>query len=581
MSESHKGISPTLAILACALTLALGWWMGHTPSASTAVQTQTTKQLWTCGMHPQVIQDEPGLCPICHMPLTPLSVGDSSSAQVLTIDPVVVQNMGVRIEKVRRAPLVKSARFAGNVLEPESARREIVVRVAGWIRALEADTTGMDLAAGAPLFELDSPDLTAAIEELLAAARSKTESRSELARQAALSVHTAARRRLVSLGLDEAQIDQYEAAGVAPATVRFTTSAAAHLLQLDARLGMRVEPGMSLMTLSDRQRMWIDFAVPEGDLAWLEVGSRASVHIAALGTNVLEGAVTLILPHLDMTTRTARARIEVENPMLQLREGMSAEVSASARIEEAALVVPREAVIDTGPRQVAFVALGAGHFEARDLELGQAGDGGVVAVHSGLAEGEEVVVSGQFLLDAESRIREAIRRHLWGEKPSGSGNAREEHPAKPALEGAQQERTDEFFRRYLELAERLGGNAVEAEKLDLAPFVQAADALAGAGQGESESEPLAQSIRLKAEGLAKLQDVERRRAFAALSDLVIRLAQRQPPSHAVSPRLYIARCTMAPGSWLQRTESIANPFYADRMKTCGEIVGSIESATER
>ena len=577
MVERRNGISPLLALLACALTLALGWWIGQRArSAPKPAQNGATSQLWTCGMHPQVIQDSPGLCPICHMELTPMSSGSAGSASLLSIDPVVVQNMGVRIEKVRRAPLTKSARFAGNVLEPENSRREIVVRVAGWIRTLQADTTGMELGQDAPLFELDSPELTAAIEELLAAGRARGESKTELSRKSAESVHSAARRRLLALGLAEAQIAEYEAAGTAPATVVFRSGVASHVLELRVRAGQRVEPGMQLMTLSDRHSMWVDFAVPEGDLAWLHTGSHARVHVPVLGTRVLEGPVSLLQPHLDMVTRTARARVVVENPDMQLREGMSAEVSASARLEELPLVVPREAVIDTGARAVAFVARGAGHFEARDLELGPEGDQGLVAVHAGLAEGEEVVVSGQFLLDAESRIREAIRRHLSGE-PAPAAQAAS--PARPALEGPLQQRTDEFFRLYLELAERLGGSRVDAEQFDPAALVEAARSLEGDAQ--SEAQKLARAITLQAQGLARLQGPERRRAFAALSDLVIRLAERQPPSHKLVPRLFIARCTMAPGSWLQRGEAIANPFYADSMKSCGEIVGSIESATER
>ena len=578
MVERRTGISPLLALLACGSMLALGWWIGQrSPAPKPSATSGAAKQLWTCGMHPQVIQDAPGLCPICHMELTPLSHG-AGSAGLLTIDPVVVQNMGVRIEKVRRAPLRKSARFAGNVLEPENSRREVVVRVAGWIRTLQADTTGMEVGADAPLFELDSPELSAAIEELLAAGRARLEAKTELSRKSAESVHDAARRRLVALGLSEEQVAQYESEGKAPATVRFTTHVAAHVLELLVRAGQRVEPGTRLMTLSDRRAMWIDFAVPEGDLSWLHEGSRGRVHVAALGTHVLEGPVSLVLPHLDMSTRTARARIVVENPDMQLREGMSAEVSASALVEEAPLTVPREAVIDTGERQVAFVALGAGRFEARDLELGPEGDQGLVAVHAGLAEGEDVVVSGQFLLDAESRIREAIRRHLAGEPAPGAG-AREQHAARPALEGPLQARTDEFFRLYLELAERLGGSSIGAEEFDPAALLEASRSLEGDAQ--SEAQRLARAITLQARGLTQLQGKERRRTFAALSDLVIRLAERQPPSTKLVPRLYIARCTMAPGSWLQRGEAIANPFYADSMKTCGEIVGSIESATER
>ncbi len=581
MVERRSGISPLVLLFACALALALGWWLGFArartaspaPAASNA-----TAQLWTCGMHPQVIQDHPGTCPICQMELTPLAAGTSANAHLVEIDPVVVQNMGVRVETVRRAPLVKSARFAGNVMEPENARVDVVVRVAGWVRKLEADTTGMEIARDGVLFELDSPELAAAVEELLAAARGQTEAKTESGRTAAANVHQAARRRLSALGLSAAQIDGYEQSGRAPELFAFTTPFAAHVLEKEVREGMRVESGMKLLTLSNRARMWIDFAVPEADLAWLRAGARASARVPARGSHVLNGTVSLLLPHLDEMTRTARARLEVENPDMQLREGMSAEVSASARIEESPLVVPREAVIDTGTRRVAFVALGAGRFEARDLELGPEGDQGVVAVHEGLSEGEPVVVSGQFLLDAESRIRESIRRHLAGAPPPGS-SSKTPRPPRPALEGPLQQRTDEFFRQYLALAERLGGSGVDAERFDPAPLVEASRVLEGDAQ--SEAQRIARAITLQALALQKQNGTERRRTFAALSELVIQLCERQPPSRAVAPRLYIARCTMAPGSWLQTGETIANPFYADRMKTCGEIQGSIEAAEER
>src|SRR5690349_13284347 len=118
MVERRNGISPLLALLGCALALALGLWLGHRPGpGAPPAPGGATKQLWTCGMHPQVIQDAPGLCPICHMQLTPMAANAAGGANLLAIDPVVVQNMGVRVEKARRAPLVKSARFAGNLLE--------------------------------------------------------------------------------------------------------------------------------------------------------------------------------------------------------------------------------------------------------------------------------------------------------------------------------------------------------------------------------------------------------------------------------------------------------------------------------
>ncbi|HWP66176.1 MAG TPA: efflux RND transporter periplasmic adaptor subunit, partial [Candidatus Limnocylindria bacterium] len=172
-----------------------------------------------------------------------------------------------------------------------------------------------------------------------------------------------------------------------------------------------VEAGQNVMRIVDHSRLWLDARVFEQDLPAVRLGQEATATLTALPGRVVTGEVIFIHPHVDDATRTAMVRLEVDNPTLVLRPGMYATVEIATELPEETLLVPREAVIDTGTRQVAFVAEGAGRFTPRKLTIGAESEGRV-QVLSGLAAGEQVVTSGQFLLDAESRMREAIQKHL-------------------------------------------------------------------------------------------------------------------------------------------------------------------------
>jgi Cu(I)/Ag(I) efflux system membrane fusion protein/cobalt-zinc-cadmium efflux system membrane fusion protein len=178
-----------------------------------------------------------------------------------------------------------------------------------------------------------------------------------------------------------------------------------------------------LLRIADLSRLWLDARVFDADLPHVSLGQRAVVTIDGAGGAPRAASVVLIQPRIDPETRSATVRLELDNADLALRSGMYATALFEVEIAPEALVVPREAVIDTGLRQVAFVALGGGRFEPREVALGEEGDGGRVQVLSGLAAGEEVVVSGQFLLDAESRTREAVRRFLGAPDPHAGHGA--------------------------------------------------------------------------------------------------------------------------------------------------------------
>ena len=423
-------------------------------------------QLWTCGMHPQVIQDKPGFCPICGMQLTPLRsappkksapaerevaywwdpmmsppyvsdrpgkspmgmdlvpvyADEVSAGPVVTIDPAIVQNMGVRLATVVEGPLRRTIRAVGSLEEAQPLQRDVNLRVSGWIVRLYADTQGEHIESGAPLFDLYSPELQVAIEELIAGRRARDAAAgNSVARQTAERVYSAAERKLKLLGLAPAQITTFAARERAPEAVTFTSPISGHLIEKTVVEGAAVKAGERVLRIVDHSTLWLEAQIYEQQLPFIHLGQRVRATVVGRPGEIFDGEITFVHPHVETTTRTAMVRVALSNTALHLRPGMYATVEIDAELDDKALLVPREAIIDTGTRQITFVARDGGHFEPRKVTTGAAGADGVVQVLSGLAPGESVVASGQFLLDAESRMQEAIQKMLAEKQGSSRG----------------------------------------------------------------------------------------------------------------------------------------------------------------
>jgi membrane fusion protein, copper/silver efflux system len=400
----------------------IGWSaLGQTagsPQENGAARVQANR-LWTCGMHPQVIQDHPGECPICHMDLTPLeseATEETTAGSAVAIDPVVVQNMGVRTARAVRGPLRREVRVAGFVVEAEPLVREVNLRFSGWIRRLYAHTEGLHVAKGDPLFDVYSPELQVAVEELIALRKRRPVSGEETID----ALWNATRRKLSLLGIDDAEVARLARLDRAPETITLRSPISGEVTEKPIVEGAAFASGEKLLRIVDHSTLWIDARVYEQDLALVAIGQKAEARVAARADRTYSGEVVFIHPHLDETSRTARVRMAVTNPALELRPGMFATVLLRGELASSAVLVPREAVIDTGDRQVAFVVGEApGHFEPRRVKTGWTAEGGNVQILEGLEAGEEVVVSGQFLLDAESRLQEALRKFI-AQRPSGA-----------------------------------------------------------------------------------------------------------------------------------------------------------------
>jgi len=372
-------------------------------------KSEAQKQLWTCSMHPQVILDHDGTCPICHMALTPLTagahaVGTRSVAGTVVINPVVVQQMGVRVATAEVRKLTKTVRLIGELLEPEPAHVDINLRVNGWIDKLYADSDGKAVAKGEPLFDLYSPELTIAVDELIAGRKQKDNSKEPLAG----SFYQAT--KLSRMGLEDSQIDELAKHQVAPKTISYLSPMSGHVTAKAVFAGSAVKAGDAVMRIADRSTLWVELQAYEQDLPFIKVGQEAKVSIPATPGESYTGKLDFIYPHMDMMSRTIRVRISVPNPNHALHEGMYASAEIATTLPGETVVIPSEAILDTGTRQLTFVWLGDGKFEPRTLKIGNSDGHGNAQVLDGLKAGDRVVTSGQFLIDAESRTQEAIQK---------------------------------------------------------------------------------------------------------------------------------------------------------------------------
>jgi RND family efflux transporter MFP subunit len=413
-------------------------------------------------MHPNVIQKGPGECPICHMKLTPLKAGaaeqpaakagpqerrvlywrapmdpnyvsdkpgkspmgmdlvpvyadevESTTGPTITIEPATVQNMGIRTTTVQRGPLAKTIRTVGRVAYDEQRVTFVDTKFDGWIEKLYVDETGAQVSAGAPLFDVYSPKLYSAQEEYLAALRGAerlaTSTVSE-ARDQARQLVDAARVQLKYFDISDQQIDHLKQTGEVQKTLTIHSPASGVVTEKMALQGMNVKPGMRLYTIADLSTVWVLADVYEYQLPWVRIGQEARMTLPYLPEREFTGRVAYIYPYLEGHARVAKVRLEFPNPSGELKPDMYANVTLRADLDRQALLIPREAYIDSGQRQVAFVALGEGRFQPREIRVGVEAENGQVEVLDGLDAGERVVTSGQFLLDAESKLKEAIQK---------------------------------------------------------------------------------------------------------------------------------------------------------------------------
>ncbi len=385
-------------------------------------------ELWTCPMHPSVIRPEPGQCPICGMDLVLMEETDEEGEGgieghgVVEIDPEKQQLIGVVTAPVERRKLERTIRTVGLVTIDETRVSHVHTKVDGWIETVYAEETGKIVHKGNPLLTIYSPELVSTQEEYLLALRAQqrlAQSPFEEVRRSGESLLSTTRDRLRLWDIPDSDIRRLEKTGEVLKALTLYAPATGYIMEKAHALeGMRVTPGMKLYEVADLSRVWVEADVYEFEAPLVEVGQEARLTLEALPGRVFRGRCTYIYPTVEERTRTLTARFEFANPRLDLKPSMYVDVEILAPADRQ-LVIPQNAVLDTGTRQIVFVQEGEGTFRPREVELG-ARLGGYYAVSSGLQEGDRVVSSPNFLIDSESQFQAALEAMKAGaDQPAG------------------------------------------------------------------------------------------------------------------------------------------------------------------
>jgi membrane fusion protein, copper/silver efflux system len=362
---------------------------------------------WHDPMSPGQKFDKPGKSPFMDMQLVPVYAdgGSASDEGTVAISSRVQQNLGVRIAEVKQGTLTSTVEAVGSVAYNERDVAVVQARSNGFLERLYVRAPLDPVRKGQPLAELYVPDWVAAQEEYLTAKRISAQSTI----RSLAGLDEGARQRMRLVGMSDAQIAAVEASGKVQTRVTITAPIGGVVGELTAREGMTVMAGASLFRLNGLSTVWVNAELPEGLAAQVRPGNPVEARTPSLPGAVFNGKVSAIVPEVNAATRTIKARIALANPQGQLVPGMFATVNFTPQARNEVLLVPSEAVIQTGKRSVVVVAQGDGRFASVDVELGLESNG-QTEIRKGLQAGQKVVVSGQFLVDSESNLKAAASR---------------------------------------------------------------------------------------------------------------------------------------------------------------------------
>ncbi|CAD0264303.1 copper/silver efflux system, membrane fusion protein [Pseudomonas veronii] len=395
--------------LSVALGVVGGYWFAqqrlNTMPDALAEQSPKTQDerkvlYWYDPMVPQQKFDKPGKSPFMDMQLVPQYADGATTGAAISIDPGLTQNLGLRLATVTRGVLASSLDVVGVLAFNERDVAVIQARTAGFVERVYARAPGDVLKVNAPLADILVPEWAAAQEEFLA-----------LKRNGDTDLLAAARQRLRLTGMPAALITQVERSGKIQPNLTLTSPIGGVLQELDVRTGMTVAAGETLARVNGLSSVWLAVAVPESETGSIVVGQTVEARLPAFPGTVLNGTVSAILPETNMDSRTVRVRVELPNPDGRLRPGLTAQVRLNHTTDQSTLWVPSEAVIRTGRRTLVMLAEDAGRYRPVEVQLGQENDG-KTAVLKGLQEGQQVVSSGQFLLDSEASLKGIVASTL-------------------------------------------------------------------------------------------------------------------------------------------------------------------------
>lgn len=559
----------TIIIVAAALVTGLlgGWLIFGGSSAESheghvhSVTEEAGETVWTCSMHPQIRQPEPGDCPICGMDLIPLDdeQDESIDPMAISMSETAMKLANVRTAKVGAAEPVKTVRLNGKVETDERRIASQSSHIPGRIEKLMVSFTGEFVQKGQVIASVYSPDLVTAQEELFEAEKIK---------DTQPQLFSAAKEKLKNWKLTENQVEAILQSGVPKEEFEVLADVSGYVTSRKVNLGDYVKLGQPIYEIADLSRVWVLFDVYEQDMPWVKKGDKASFTIQSLPGENFEGAISWLDPVIDPKTRVAKARVEMANSGLKLKPEMFASGTVSAKLPAKAgnLSVPKTAVMWTGKRSLVYVKAETEtgiNFMMREVNLGPAlGDS--YLVESGLDKGEEIAVSGTFSIDAAAQL---------------SG--------KPSMMSPPESKTMETPQAFREQITALANTYFEVKNAlvndDPETAQAAAEKVSGAiknvnmslleGDAHHHWMALQKQLQDASVLISETAEIEKQREhFNTLSEAMLETTE----SFGLEiEKVYRLFCPMAfddiGAFWLSESDEILNPYFGDMMLRCGEV----------
>ncbi len=579
-----KNVIP--GVLLVAIGIFLGWMFfagGGSAEADGHVHSgENAGTIWTCSMHPNIRQPEPGQCPICGMDLIPLEADDAAADPgLLQMTPEAVAAANVQTTTVAHGMPYREIRMPGRIEADETRRAEITARVSGRIEQLYVNSTGQVVRKGMKLASIYSPELLAAQKELSEAAKLKSRNP---------AYYEAAKNKLRYWDFTPEQIAEMEQEANVRGIVDILAPQSGTVLARHVLTGDYVRQGQGMFAIADLSRVWAQFDAYESDLAWLRTGMPVTFTVAGQAGVTHRGSIAFIDPVINPMTRVARVRVEMPNPAGVLKPDMFATGVVKSMLpgKHDALLVPRSAVLWTGERAVVWVKdpqsdLPA--FSFREVTLGEeAGDSYVIL--DGLSEGEEIVSNGVFAIDAAAQLQGKTSMMNPAGGKTVMGHEHGTHGAavsgtQPAAGGT--EAPAAFQRQLRTVFERYSGLTADLVETDpvaaVASVKKMRDALASVDVASLPQASrvawaeLSTELRQKLDAILATRDVEAQRAqYSGLSNALYRAVKTFGAGEGA---IYWQHCPMAfddrGANWLSPRKEIRNPYFGEKMLKCGVV----------
>lgn len=603
----------TIIIAAVTLVVGLlaGWLIfsgnnNNSPDNYEQLETEIDEQtVWTCSMHPQIRQNEPGDCPICGMDLILLEDDQNTEPDPMAISmsPTAMKLAGVSTAIVREMDPVKQVRLNGKVEADERLIYSQSSHIPGRIEKLMLNFTGEFVSKGQTIAYMYSPELVTAQEELFEA-KKISETQPQL--------FAAAKEKLKNWKLSDKQIEGILNAGKIQEEFPVQADVSGYVTAKMINRGDYVRGGETIFEIADLDKVWVLFDVYESDMAWVEKGDKVEFSIASLTGEIFESIISYIDPVINPKTRVAKTRIEYNNASGKLKPAMFASgvVEADLAGKSNSLVVPKTAVMWTGKRSVVYIKTKSDqgvNFVMREVRLGPAlGDSYVI--ENGLTEGEEIAVNGTFSIDAAAQLAgkpsmmspeggQVITGHNHGSQPDrqesmdmGGSESQEGQEIKPqvaevskslSVDHHAEEALQPLYASYLKWKDALtNDDFIESQKM-ATKMKSALDKIdMSLFKDDAHNAWMDYQNRLSSslEHVKHFSDIDQlRKAFQAVSVTMIEMTDTFTP---LDETIYVLHCPMANNNkgadWLSIEKEIRNPYFGSSMLTCGEVTREIK-----